>query len=158
MAGSRQATLSKSLVIFLGATFIPALSLFFLYLFSPGMLHRLTLARVVKYARGLPPLTRRRRCDLVSRMYTDPAFDATVKWTREISATNESSWRLQIEGCALDIDVERARRCFKEAMSRGMIMIGDSLTRYQYLNLVYFLRTGEWKGPRPSNANENEFG
>lgn len=36
------------------------------------------------------------------------------------------------------------------------MLIGDSVTRYQYLSLAYFLATGLWTS-RPSNTNEKEF-
>jgi len=45
----------------------------------------------------------------------------------------------------------------KHLYGKSILFIGDSLTRYQYLNLVYFLATGEWSSPFPHNENEKEF-
>jgi len=36
--------------------------------------------------------------------------------------------------------------------------MGDSRTRYQYLNLVYFLTTGNWTSPFPANEQETQHG
>ena len=45
----------------------------------------------------------------------------------------------------------------KHLHGKSILLIGDSLTRYQYLNLVYFLATGQWSSPIPHNENEKEF-
>jgi len=34
-----------------------------------------------------------------------------------------------------------------------LVMMGDSLTRYQYMSLVYFLRNGIWINPNETNQN-----
>ena len=39
---------------------------------------------------------------------------------------------------------------------KSIVFIGDSLTRYQYLNLVYFLATGKWSSPHPRNELDKE--
>lgn len=41
--------------------------------------------------------------------------------------------------------------------NKSLIFIGDSLTRYQYLNLVGFLHTGYWKFEKPLSEWEKEF-
>lgn len=41
-----------------------------------------------------------------------------------------------------------------------LVMIGDSITRYQYLSLAYFLRHGRWFDPNKTQAhlvNEKSF-
>lgn len=40
---------------------------------------------------------------------------------------------------------------------RQIIFIGDSLTRYQYLNLVDFLYTGRWVSPFPHSESEKDI-
>jgi len=45
----------------------------------------------------------------------------------------------------------------KHLNGKSILFIGDSLTRYQYLNLVYFLASGAWSSPFPHNENEKEF-
>ena len=47
-----------------------------------------------------------------------------------------------------------ARACLS---NKTIVFIGDSLTRYQYLNLVHFLHTGEWESNYPRNENEHEW-
>jgi hypothetical protein len=85
-----------------------------------------------------------------------PHFNSSVEWVRH--ASTRQSWRLRIKNCSLDITRQQAIACIKKHAPRGMLMIGDSVTRYQYLSLAYFLVTGRWRSPRPSNANEKEFG
>lgn len=41
--------------------------------------------------------------------------------------------------------------------NRSIVFIGDSITRYQYLNLAHFLTTGAWRGPAPHNENEHAW-
>jgi hypothetical protein len=41
---------------------------------------------------------------------------------------------------------------------RSILFIADSITRYQYLNLVYFLATGSFHSPKPHNENEKHWG
>jgi hypothetical protein len=50
--------------------------------------------------------------------------------------------------------VERVRRCFD---GKKVVFVGDSLTRYQYLNLVNALYTGSWQTIRPSIVAEKEW-
>ena len=39
------------------------------------------------------------------------------------------------------------RSCLQD---KRIVFVGDSLTRYQYLNLVNFLATGHWTSAKPS--------
>lgn len=96
---------------------------------------------------SVPNLMRRvvrRECDLHQRML-EPGFNA--------------SWdgvRLRVDGCRLDqISLGHARGCFAR---RSVALVGDSLTRYQYLNLVHFLANGEWESPEPPNERERSHG
>ena len=58
------------------------------------------------------------------------------------------------DGGRIETNVRDARRCLAQRSPRGVLFMGDSVTRYQYLNLVYFLETGN---PPPTEAqNENE--
>ena len=50
--------------------------------------------------------------------------------------------------------VKLARRILQ---GQHIAFIGDSLTRYQYLSLAYFLETGMWQSPFPTNVNEREW-
>jgi hypothetical protein len=96
------------------------------------------------------------RCEIRRRMHHDANFMSNIEWVRETSIPNR--WRLKIARCSLDITRDKARVCLTRAAPRGVMLIGDSVTRYQYLNLVYFLETGEWYSPNPRNSNEKEFG
>lgn len=49
----------------------------------------------------------------------------------------------------------RARACLA---GRHLLLVGDSLTRYQYLNLAFFLRSGEWSSPAPRSEWEADHG
>ena len=72
-------------------------------------------------------------------------FKGRVTWSPSLA--------LSIENCSLDkIDWALAQKCVG---STGIQMIGDSITRYQYLNLVHFLATKSWLSD-PSQPNENE--
>jgi hypothetical protein len=42
---------------------------------------------------------------------------------------------------------QHVRRCFQD---NKVVFIGDSLTRFQYLNLINALHTGSWQTIRPS--------
>ena len=53
------------------------------------------------------------------------------------------------------IDWRQARRHWK---GKHILFIGDSLTRYQYLNLAYFMTTGHWRSPCPWNEKERDHG
>ena len=48
-----------------------------------------------------------------------------------------------------------ALRCFS---NQHVVLMGDSLTRYQYINLAYFLTHGVWTSGSPHNEIEGEFG
>ena len=41
---------------------------------------------------------------------------------------------------------------------RHVLMIGDSMMRYQYLNLAYYLSSGKWRSPSPPNEEEAQHG
>ena len=51
------------------------------------------------------------------------------------------------------IDHGFAKSCLA---GRSILLIGDSLTRYQYLNLVHYLATGSWTSAHPRNEMEAE--
>jgi hypothetical protein len=40
---------------------------------------------------------------------------------------------------------------------RHVVMIGDSLTRYTYLNLVHYMETGKWIGKEPAMETEKAW-
>ena len=88
-------------------------------------------------------------CNLNQLMQRED-FGSLVSWNGTV---------LSIKGCDLEaIDVQKARSCIARIAPRGQSMVGDSLTRYQYLNLVDFLVHGEWNnyGDLP-NENEKKF-
>lgn len=47
------------------------------------------------------------------------------------------------------------RECLR---GRRIAIVGDSLTRYQYLNLVHFIAYGSWYSARPHLENERQWG
>lgn len=89
-------------------------------------------------------------CNMSELMMADE-FHRHVSWNR----TKEGSLEMFIANCSLDvIDRDFARKVVEA--SAGLGFIGDSLTRYQYLNLVYFLETGMWRSEEPENSLENK--
>jgi len=91
------------------------------------------------------------QCNLSKLMMHGENFTSLVEWTHTSTFS-----RLSISSCNLDaVDRSLARTCFANAAPRGIVLIGDSLTRYQYLNLVYFLVHGVWSAEK-SLPNENE--
>jgi hypothetical protein len=40
---------------------------------------------------------------------------------------------------------------------KHLVLIGDSVTRYMYLSLVYFLETGNFTSPHPSQTWEKDY-
>lgn len=71
-------------------------------------------------------------------------------------------WFWTIDSCRLQwFTVEEAKDCI--AHFGNVVMVGDSLTRYQYINLAYFLSNGWWPHPTghlpdaPDLSNEHEW-
>lgn len=53
-------------------------------------------------------------------------------------------------------DAKKARECLK---GRHIVFIGDSLTRYSYLNLANFIETGDWESySYPYSEVEGQWG
>jgi len=81
-----------------------------------------------------------------------------VSWTVSGNASNSSevSLALKVQGCDLGW-VERDRSAVKACLSRlgHVALVGDSVTRLQFLSLTHFLHTGSWKpldGGPPGDA------
>jgi hypothetical protein len=88
----------------------------------------------------------------MSKLMQSPSFYHKVNWTSNFSS-------LSVENCTLDaIDAKTARGCLSRSSPRGIMLVGDSVTRYQYLNLIYFLVHNSWQmdGPLP-NENQKKF-
>ena len=68
-----------------------------------------------------------------------------------------NSLRLIPRPNATPIELERnfVRRCLR---GRNIAFVGDSVSRYQYLNLVHFLAHGDWQSSYPMFENEKEWG
>eukprot|EP00760_Papus_ankaliazontas_P023669 PhM_4_TR2079/c0_g1_i1/m.47575 len=70
-------------------------------------------------------------------------------------------WKYNQKKCTLsewlsqEVHVDR-RRVLKALRNKQIVMIGDSVSRYQYLNLAYYLRTGSWCSPKPRNEWEKD--
>jgi hypothetical protein len=94
-------------------------------------------------------------CNLRSRM-RQPDFYKSVRWVRDDAYGG--SWQLKIRNCSLEISQSEAISCLRKHVPDGLLLIGDSVTRYQYLSLAYFLATGRWQSPKPTNVIEREFG
>ncbi|KAL4438729.1 hypothetical protein ABPG77_006333 [Micractinium sp. CCAP 211/92] len=80
-----------------------------------------------------------------------------VRW----SQANATADQLAVRGCQLRrFSHAQAQRCLA---GKRLVFVGDSVTRYQYLTLLYFLERGDWPAPlggvpgEPSVANEHEW-
>lgn len=78
------------------------------------------------------------------------AFLGGYRMLQSGGSTNEESLILQLTASATDDRPTGLR----------LVMMGDSVTRYQYLSLAYFLRYGYWFDPNettPNLVNEKSF-
>ena len=91
-------------------------------------------------------------CNL-SELMRQGNFSSLVQWDHQEKSV------LSVAGCNLSsVDANLARECLATHAPDGLLMIGDSLTRYQYLNLAYFLETGDWLASSDlPNENEKRF-
>lgn len=88
----------------------------------------------------------------MSQLMSQRNFSRYVTWNTNENGTLE----ILIGDCRLDlIDQAIARRIMRQAAPHGLAFIGDSLSRYQYLNLVYFLEHGKWQ-VESDHPNEEE--
>jgi len=78
-----------------------------------------------------------------------------VRLLDEKNQNAENQFGLEI-GSDLVIHTEYNTVIEKHLKGKRILFIGDSLTRYQYINLVYFLATGRWSSPVPRNEIERE--
>jgi hypothetical protein len=100
-------------------------------------------------------LTTGLNCNM-SELMQNKKMRSYVKWNHGFGyGTN-----LSIENCSLHIiDRSTARKCLLEAAPNGITFMGDSVTRYQYLNLVHFLEHGIWNSDSSKpNENGHKFG
>ena len=89
------------------------------------------------------------QCNMSDLMQSENFLD-NINWKNNFS-------KFSIGNCNLNgINAQMARRCIAQNSPRGIALIGDSLTRYQYLNLIYFLVHDTWKANDDSLPNENE--
>ena len=88
----------------------------------------------------------------VSHLMSLNNFSHYVKWNLD----NSGAPVISVLGCRLDlINQDTAREILRKRASQGIAIIGDSLSRYQYLNLVYFIEHGSWVADR-NTPNEIE--
>lgn len=94
-------------------------------------------------------------CNMLKLMQRSD-FHSLVNWnlTTDVNSTDG----ITVDNCNLHtIDRDFARRVIRDAAPNGLVLIGDSLTRYQYLNLVNFLENGSWMtDPTNMMPSENE--
>jgi len=90
------------------------------------------------------------------RPTTAPTIDYSVIRSEHVSWTMVNhTLRLLWHGALVHVDHAKALRCLAGV---NLTFMGDSRTRYQYLNLVYFLTTGNWTSPFPANEQESQHG
>lgn len=69
---------------------------------------------------------------------------ANTTWTiDEASGREAPAVQMELSCCSLDrfTDLQDAKQCLR---NRHIVFMGDSVTRYQYLNLANYLESGEW--------------
>ena len=83
-------------------------------------------------------------------------FISLVQWRIE---GNESAPKLSVGNCSLqNITREIATKCFEQNSPHGIMFMGDSLSRFQYINLAYFFVHRSWSNSDSrSNANQHHF-
>ena len=87
-------------------------------------------------------------CNMSSLMQASN-FASIVSWSY-------NPLELSVGACNFSvIDAKFARECIARSSPAGIVLAGDSLTRYQYLNLVNFLVHDNWAS-NISMPNENE--
>ena len=91
-------------------------------------------------------------CNMFNLMKNARSLQDATRWTY-----HNGTPVLTIQNCSLNsIDAKLARECIATNSPNGISLIGDSLTRYQYLNLAHFLATGNWTSD-PLTPNEREI-
>lgn len=63
--------------------------------------------------------------------------------------------RLFLDGETPTVSYDQVRQCLSD---QHIVLMGDSLTRYQYLNLVYYLTHRSWYSPAPHSEAEKQWG
>jgi hypothetical protein len=61
------------------------------------------------------------------------------------------------QGCLLKRFENNTDAALSILRGKHFVLMGDSVTRYMYLSLVYFLETGNFTSPYPSQTWEKEY-
>ena len=98
-----------------------------------------------------------------------PIHKRAIMWNQKVNCLcRESTWNgkwflngstsMQCDVAFGEVVVANFTDRFVKDKLRGksIVFIGYSLSRYQYLNLVYFLATGKWSSPHSRNEHEKE--
>lgn len=64
------------------------------------------------------------------------------------------SCALRFRTDSLGADRHKALACLQ---GRHIVLVGDSVMRYEYLNLAKWVETGSWLGPEPWAEIESDF-
>lgn len=107
-------------------------------------------------------LANRNRSTVATRWSTPPGCNITyvaegklARWAVGQAGPRGNCPVASLGNCTSGVTKDQALSCLQ---GRHLVFIGDSLTRYQYLNLVFFLTTGEKVSPvAPSNENERQW-
>lgn len=83
---------------------------------------------------------------------SDASYPTCNSYSWNTSGPSEH-WRFTGHGCVSEnVNPHHLASCLR---GKTIVFIGDSVTRYQYLNMVYFLATGRWVSEDPYNENEH---
>ena len=104
-------------------------------------------------AAATPPSTAKPPCSaaLLSSLLSNTSVSWVGRAAAAVDPSTPGSWqllqpdaRLRLAHCRLRrFSGPEARACLA---GRPVLMLGDSLTRYQYISLMYFLEFGRWPG------------
>ena len=79
-------------------------------------------------------------------------------WTTRV---DDTTGKASLELYATAAHCDPSRLAYEDVVGalRGhhLLISGDSVTRYQYLSLVYFIETGRWASPEPSMVREKDW-
>ena len=68
-----------------------------------------------------------------------------------------SSWNTKNAPYVLNFTNISPSKIVEALKNKVVVMIGDSLTRYQYLNIVHYLHVGSWSTSKPSYEYDREW-
>jgi hypothetical protein len=94
---------------------------------------------------------------------TSSSIDSDEIWALSRQSIPQDDWQIKKEVFSNSNnynDILNSPAAIKKKLAnKNIVFVGDSVTRYQYLNLIQYLHSNSWlPGPKPSVELENEWG